>query len=156
MGRTLIPLLLLAAAQAPAIECDFGGDGITVTWEPPEGTYDHLEIWFSPEEIEDSGIVVARVEPGDDGVFPTEAAVPPAFVVNPGECIGCGICLGECPTDAIEMVDAKAVIDPEKCIACGICAQACPVDAIYAPSEGDHFAVVGIDADGAATVLETL
>lgn len=156
MGRTLIPLLLLAALPAQAIECDFGGDGMTVTWEPVEGGYGHLEVWCSPEEIEDSGMVVARVQPDEDGVFPTEAVIPPSFVVNPEECIGCGICVQQCPADAIELVDMKAVIDPEKCIACGICAQGCPTEAIYAPGEGDHYAVVGVGTDGTVEILEKL
>jgi ferredoxin len=144
------------AVQVQSIECTFGGDGIALSWEAVEGEYEYLEVWYSADEIEDSGIVLARLEPQDDGSFATETLIPPAFVVNPEECIGCAVCVGECPTDAIEMVDQKAIIDPEKCISCGICAQACPVDAIYAPSEGDHFAVVGIDAEGSAVVLERL
>ena len=156
MGRILIPLLLLAALPVQAIECDFGGNGVTVTWEPVAEEYGHVEVWYSPDEIEDSGIVVARVEPDENGVFPTEAVIPPSFVVNPADCIGCGICVQQCPTDAIELVDLKAVIDPEACIACGICAQGCPTDAIYAPGEGDHYAVVGIGADGTVEILEKL
>lgn len=156
MGKILVPLLLVATFSAQGLECDFGSDGATLTWEAVEGEYGHLEVWFSPEEIEDSGMVVARLEPDEDGAFPTEAVIPPAFVVNPEECIGCGICVQQCPTDAIELVDLKAVIDPEACIACGICAQGCPTDAIYAPSEGDHFALVGVGADGSVEILEKL
>lgn len=156
LGRILIPLLLLAALPAQAIECSFGDDGMTVTWEPVEGQYQYLEIWYSPEEIEDSGIALATLEPDGDGVFPTEAVIPPSFVVNPEECIGCGICVQQCPTDAIELVDLKAVIDPEACISCGICAQGCPTDAIYAPGAGDHFALVGVGTDGAVEILERL
>lgn len=48
------------------------------------------------------------------------------------ECISCGVCATQCPTDAITEGDGKYVIDPEKCISCGLCAGVCPVDA---PSE---------------------
>jgi ferredoxin len=49
------------------------------------------------------------------------------------ECISCGACAGECPTDAITEGDERYVIDPEKCIECGACAGICPVDAPKAP-----------------------
>lgn len=45
------------------------------------------------------------------------------------ECISCGACQGECPTEAISEGDDKFVIDPEKCIECGACAAVCPVGA---------------------------
>jgi len=38
---------------------------------------------------------------------------------------------GKCPTDAIEMKNGKAVIDPQNCIDCGICAEQCPFAAIH-------------------------
>ena len=156
MKRAAICIFLVAAVPAMAIECDFDGDGVTITWDSVEGDYSHLEVWFSPEEIEDSGITVATVEPDESGVFPRTVTVPPAFVVSPEECIGCRLCVSQCPTEAISMVEGKAVIDPDACIACGICAQNCPVDAIYAPTGEDHFALVGIGADGEAAVLERL
>ena len=40
------------------------------------------------------------------------------------KCIGCGLCVKECPYDAVHLVDKKAVID-EKCTLCGACIQAC-------------------------------
>jgi len=54
------------------------------------------------------------------------------FQVDDSKCIGCTICVRktQCPTDAIEMNNGKAVIDPSKCIACGVCAIQCPVSAI--------------------------
>ncbi len=45
------------------------------------------------------------------------------------ECINCGVCAGECPTEAIAEGDGIHVVDAEKCIDCGSCAEACPVDA---------------------------
>jgi len=45
------------------------------------------------------------------------------------ECINCGVCTSECPTDAISEAGDKYVIDAEKCTDCGACADVCPVDA---------------------------
>lgn len=44
------------------------------------------------------------------------------------DCIACGACQPECPTDAISEGDIY-VIDAEKCIDCGACAGVCPTDA---------------------------
>jgi electron transfer flavoprotein alpha subunit len=46
------------------------------------------------------------------------------------KCIGCQICVAECPVGAIEMVDGAACIDPEVCIGCGKCFDVCPVEAV--------------------------
>jgi ferredoxin len=45
------------------------------------------------------------------------------------ECINCGACQVECPTDAISEGSDKYVIDPAQCTSCGSCASVCPVDA---------------------------
>ena len=39
-------------------------------------------------------------------------------------CVACGTCIGECPVEAIY------VIDPNTCIDCGTCAGVCPSEAI--------------------------
>ena len=44
-------------------------------------------------------------------------------------CILCGLCISECPVDAIKEGDAIAIIDPDLCIDCGNCATVCPVSA---------------------------
>ena len=51
-----------------------------------------------------------------------------AYRIN-DDCISCGACAVECPTNAISEGDSKYVIDPEKCIECGACAGVCPVGA---------------------------
>ncbi len=45
-------------------------------------------------------------------------------------CVGCEECVYVCPTDAISMVEKKAVINLEKCNLCGACVSECPVKAI--------------------------
>ncbi|MDP3057912.1 MAG: 4Fe-4S binding protein [bacterium] len=45
------------------------------------------------------------------------------------ECIACGACLPECPTEAISEA-AIYVITEDKCIDCGVCVAVCPVEAI--------------------------
>ena len=45
------------------------------------------------------------------------------------ECINCGACASECPTEAISEGATQYVIESDKCIDCGACAGVCPVDA---------------------------
>ncbi len=53
------------------------------------------------------------------------------FVINDG-CVGCTICVKNCPVDAIEGSPKQMhSIDPEICIQCGECRNVCPVNAIH-------------------------
>lgn len=45
------------------------------------------------------------------------------------ECINCGVCVSECPVEAIAESGGIHVIDGEACIDCGACAEVCPTDA---------------------------
>ncbi|MBQ8920618.1 MAG: 4Fe-4S binding protein [Oscillospiraceae bacterium] len=45
------------------------------------------------------------------------------------DCIGCGVCVKACRTEAITLEDGKITVDPEKCNFCGRCSKACPTDA---------------------------
>jgi ferredoxin len=45
------------------------------------------------------------------------------------ECVACGTCAEECPSDAISEGDIY-VIDQDKCTECGTCFEVCPVEAI--------------------------
>jgi ferredoxin len=51
-----------------------------------------------------------------------------AYVIN-DECINCGACESECPTNAISQGGDKYVINAEECISCGACNGVCPVSA---------------------------
>ena len=50
--------------------------------------------------------------------------------IIPDKCMGCQICVAECPVGAIVMSDGAALIDPEVCIGCGKCLDVCPVEAV--------------------------
>jgi ferredoxin len=50
--------------------------------------------------------------------------------VDEEKCTGCETCVSECPSEAINMADDKAVVDEEACIDCGVCVDACPEEAI--------------------------
>ena len=52
-------------------------------------------------------------------------------VIDADECICCGVCVGVCPTDTLELGDESAVVaNEENCIACGQCLDNCPTGAI--------------------------
>lgn len=56
-----------------------------------------------------------------------------AYVINEN-CISCGTCESECPSNAISAGADTYVIDADACIDCGACAAVCPTDAIH-PAE---------------------
>jgi electron transfer flavoprotein alpha subunit len=64
-------------------------------------------------------------------------------------CIGCQICVAECPVGAIDMADGVARIDPEVCIGCGKCLEVCPVDAVR--FEGTKAEPEAASAEGSMT-----
>jgi Fe-S-cluster-containing hydrogenase component 2 len=51
-------------------------------------------------------------------------------VVDPTKCIGDRICENVCPTNAVRMIDKKAVVEKRKCAACLKCIDYCGEDAI--------------------------
>jgi len=55
--------------------------------------------------------------------------------VDEEKCTGCGICVEECPIDAISMKNDKAMINMKECIRCGICHGVCPQEAVRHDSE---------------------
>jgi len=55
--------------------------------------------------------------------------------VDKDKCVGCGICIRECPVDAIFMKEGKAIIGMKKCIRCKKCHEICPKGAVRHDSE---------------------
>jgi len=52
--------------------------------------------------------------------------------IYPDVCIGCQVCIGECPVGAIQLsAEGVAVVDPAVCIGCGKCSEVCPVGAAH-------------------------
>ena len=46
-------------------------------------------------------------------------------------CSGCELCANYCPTDAVEIIDARpSIVRPDDCTYCGLCEEICPVGAI--------------------------
>lgn len=52
-------------------------------------------------------------------------------------CIGCQLCVKNCPSDAFSFENNLAKINYEKCINCGVCAEKCPTKAIYSNAAKD-------------------
>ncbi len=51
--------------------------------------------------------------------------------VNKEVCTGCGMCVEECPVDAIQQqADGLAEINEAECIRCGRCHDVCPQEAV--------------------------
>jgi ferredoxin len=56
--------------------------------------------------------------------------------VNEDLCVGCGVCVDDCPVGAITLKDdRKAIINEDKCIRCGRCHDVCPQEAVRHDSE---------------------
>ena len=55
--------------------------------------------------------------------------------VNEEMCLGCGVCVEQCPVEAIFMVEEIARINEKQCIRCGRCHDTCPVEAVRHDSE---------------------
>ena len=53
-----------------------------------------------------------------------------AVNIDKGKCIGCGVCVEVCPTDALSLEDDIAVCDADLCVDCGVCIPECPEEAI--------------------------
>lgn len=55
--------------------------------------------------------------------------------VKEDDCVMCGICVAQCPVNAISMNGQAAVIDDRECIRCGKCHDVCPQEAVRHDSE---------------------
>lgn len=57
------------------------------------------------------------------------------ILIDAEKCTGCGSCLDICPTDAIELINEKAVVNEDDCQLCGSCESTCESGAITIESE---------------------
>ena len=56
--------------------------------------------------------------------------------VNEDICVGCGVCVDDCPVGAITLKDdQKAIINEDECIRCGRCHDVCTQEAVRHDSE---------------------
>jgi ferredoxin len=152
-------LLILSFLAAGSVVYSQDANGGLIQWDPVEVDYQHLVLRGSQAEYDtddpDWGAVFATIYSDSAGVFPCSVMIPGAFIVEPGGCISCQLCINACPVDAITMGDDNiAIVNPELCIACGLCANACPVNTIFAPSSRTHFALFGVSEEGSEIFLQ--
>ena len=70
--------------------------------------------------------------------------------VRKDACVGCGICVENCPRGAISVEFGRARIDQARCNRCGLCLDICPQHAIVEP-----VMVAGDDLRATITSLRT-
>ena len=56
-----------------------------------------------------------------------------AVIVDLSKCTGCGTCVSVCPSEALKIVDNKAVCSEADCVDCGVCVDECPDKALRLP-----------------------
>lgn len=51
--------------------------------------------------------------------------------INASTCVGCGACVGTCPTGSLTQdSDGKVVCNADTCVDCGACVGTCPTSSI--------------------------
>lgn len=51
-------------------------------------------------------------------------------IIDKNECIGCGLCIDDCPSKVIDLKNNKAEITSNDCLKCGHCIAICPKNAV--------------------------
>ncbi|MHA1893623.1 MAG: phosphoadenosine phosphosulfate reductase domain-containing protein [Candidatus Helarchaeota archaeon] len=73
------------------------------------------------------GSINIRIYDGDEHALKNTLKEIFPFILKAQKCIGCGICIEMCPSDAIYIEDKKAWIITEKCKKCLKCLKKCPI-----------------------------
>lgn len=81
------------------------------------------------------------------------------IVIDKDLCIGCGLCVKDCPDHKISLADGKAIVKEKKCIECGHCYAICPKHAVdmlgYDKTGCDDFAdMADFDSDRLLTAMK--
>lgn len=50
--------------------------------------------------------------------------------IDPDQCIGCELCVNDCLTHDLELIQGKAVALHQNCFKCGHCIAICPQNAV--------------------------
>ncbi|MBI9020210.1 MAG: 4Fe-4S binding protein [Verrucomicrobia bacterium] len=84
---------------------------------------DYFDAALQREVIEDTGLTVIDIA--------CSACLKGSYLIT-NACRGClgRACQTNCPKDAIDFVNGRAIIDPDRCVNCGLCLKACPYNAI--------------------------
>ena len=48
------------------------------------------------------------------------------IIVDEEKCVGCSLCVYDCPNACLHLIDGKAQFDKPSCIECGHCESVCP------------------------------
>jgi len=71
---------------------------------------------------------------------------PEVATIIPEKCNLCGICVKQCPTNAIKMENNKVTVDQISCIGCGVCVPTCPKGAIDLKNNTEDQLIAQIEA----------
>lgn len=97
---------------------------------------------FAPEAVELLGELTVlegfRLPPLDGGAIHHAAGLQKLLEsriamrpkADAARCIACGVCVEQCPAQALALVDGLAVVNPALCIGCFCCQEMCPEKAI--------------------------
>jgi ferredoxin len=58
--------------------------------------------------------------------------------LDPGLCVGCGLCEGICPFEALSFEDDRPAVDEARCMGCGVCTSKCETGALTLALDPKH------------------
>ncbi|HLO26524.1 MAG TPA: aldo/keto reductase [Geobacteraceae bacterium] len=85
-----------------------------------------LAVGMLSEQEIDANIALLDSGVADDAVWTCLETRRRRLKIMEQFCKGCGMCVEICGSDALSLVDGKAVVDASSCILCGYCGAACP------------------------------